>query len=94
MTKAELVAHLAVYCDIPQATVEKVINGLISQVPKLVRGLGKGEKITLVGLGSYGKRKRNARICRNPQTGETFPVAARTVPVFDPSKRFKEIVNE
>lgn len=62
MTKSELVAHLALYRDLPQ----------------FVRGLKEGEGITL-------ERKRNARICRNPQTGETFPVDARTV---------KEIVNK
>ena len=94
MTKAELVAHLAVHCNLPQTTVEKVINAYVDQVPKLVRGLKEGEGITLVGLGTYGKRKRNPRIGRNPQTGETLSVDACTVPVFKISKRFKEIVNE
>ena len=93
MTKAELVAQLAVCCDLPQATVEKVINEFINQVPKIVRGLKEGEGITLVRLGTFGKRKRNARICRNPQTGEKFQVGASTVPVFKMGRRFKEIVN-
>jgi DNA-binding protein HU-beta len=53
----------------------------------------KGDKVTLVGFGSFEKRKRKEREVRNPKTGETMTIAATTVPAFSDGKAFKETVS-
>ena len=50
----------------------------------------KGDKVTLVGFGTFEPRKRAARTGRNPQTGKEIKIGARTVPVFSAGKKFKE----
>ena len=52
----------------------------------------KGNKVTLVGFGTFESRKRAARIGRNPQTGKELKIAAKTVPAFSAGKKFKELV--
>ncbi|HIQ88376.1 TPA: HU family DNA-binding protein, partial [Candidatus Galligastranaerophilus faecipullorum] len=51
-----------------------------------------GEKVTLVGFGTFEARKRAARTGRNPQTGKEIKIAAKTVPAFSAGKKFKELV--
>ena len=52
----------------------------------------KGDKVTLVGFGTFESRKRAARTGRNPQTGKEIKIAAKTVPAFSAGKKFKEAV--
>ena len=52
----------------------------------------KGNKVTLVGFGTFEARKRAARTGRNPQTGATLKIAAKKVPAFSAGKKFKELV--
>ena len=56
--------------------------------------LKKGEKITLVGFGSFEVKKRAARKGRNPQTGEEIKIAASKAPVFKAGKSLKDAVNK
>jgi DNA-binding protein HU-beta len=56
--------------------------------------LAKGDKVSLVGFGSFEVRARRARQGRNPQTGRSLPIAARKVPVFRAGKPLKESVND
>ena len=51
-----------------------------------------GEKVTLVGFGTFERRQRAARTGRNPQTGATLKIAAKKVPAFSAGKKFKELV--
>ena len=60
----------------------------------IVRNVGKGKKIVLVGFGSFEARKRAARTGRNPQNGASIKIPAKTVPVFTVGKRFKTRVNK
>ena len=52
----------------------------------------KGNKVTLVGFGTFEARRRAARTGRNPQTGATLKIAAKTVPAWSAGKKFKELV--
>ena len=52
----------------------------------------KGEKVTLVGFGSFESRARAAKVCKNPQTGATINVPATKVPVFKAGKGLKDAV--
>ncbi|MBQ3815126.1 MAG: HU family DNA-binding protein, partial [Clostridia bacterium] len=52
-----------------------------------------GKKVSLIGFGTFESKKREARISRNPRTGEAVNVAASTVPAFKAGKEFKDKVN-
>jgi DNA-binding protein HU-beta len=61
-------------------------------VEAIMEAVVAGEKVTLVGFGSFERRERSAREGRNPQTGETLQIAATKVPAFSAGKLFKERV--
>jgi len=76
---------------VTQKEAANVINELMDIVQKTV---AKGEKVTLVGFGTFEARKRAARTGRNPQTGKAIDIPAKTAPVFSAGKKFKEVVNK
>ncbi|MCJ7482022.1 MAG: HU family DNA-binding protein, partial [Thermodesulfovibrionales bacterium] len=83
MTKAELVEKMAEDAEISKATAGKALDSLIDAVVKTVK---KGNKVALVGFGTFSVSKRKARTGRNPQTGATIKIAARKVPKFSAGK--------
>ena len=89
MNKEELVQEVAKKSKVTQKDVNEVLTLLVDTIEKTV---AKGKKITLVGFGSFEARKRAARTGRNPQTGATIKIAAKTVPAFTAGKKFKELV--
>ena len=89
MNKEELVREVAKTTDMPQKTVADVIGAVVETIE---RNVAKGNKVTLVGFGTFEARKRAARTGRNPQTGAALKIAAKTVPAFSAGKKFKEIV--
>ena len=89
MTKAELVEKMAGDADISKAAAGKALDSLIDAVVKTVK---KGNKVALVGFGTFSVSKRKARTGRNPQTRATIKIAARKVPKFSAGKAFKEAV--
>ena len=91
MNKAELVAAMAAKTGNTKKGTEEYINALIEVV---TASLKKGEKVQLVGFGSFEVRKRAARKGRNPQTGEEIKISASKSPVFKPGKAFKDLVNK
>jgi nucleoid DNA-binding protein len=56
------------------------------------KALKKGDAVTLVGFGTFGVKKRKARVGRNPQTGKVLKIAAKKVPVFKAGKGLKDAV--
>jgi DNA-binding protein HU-beta len=70
-----------------QAAVDCVLSTIVD-------ALEKKESVQLVGFGTFKVSKRNAREGRNPQTGETMRIAAKTVPKFSPGKAMKEAANK
>ena len=89
MNKEELVQEIAKSAKVTQKDANEVLGALIDTIQKTV---AKGKKVTLVGFGSFEARKRAARTGRNPQTGATIKIAAKTVPAFSAGKKFKDAV--
>ena len=89
MNKDELVKEVAKVSKASQKTVADVLNAVMETVEKTV---SKGNKVTLVGFGTFERRERAARTGRNPQTGKEIKIAAKKVPAFSAGKKFKELV--
>jgi len=89
MNKAELVASLAQDTGLTRTDVLKVIDALVDEI---TRTLKRGDRVALVGFGTFGVSKRKARTGRNPQTGAPLKIAARRVPRFTPGTDLKAAV--
>ena len=86
MTKAELLEKAAKDAGISKAAAGKALDSFIDGVVKSVK---KGNKVALVGFGTFSVSKRKARTGRNPQTGAPIKIPARKVPKFSAGKTFK-----
>ena len=89
MTKAELVEAVAKSANIPKGAAEKAVSAFVSSVSGALK---KGERVTLVGFGSFEVANRQARTGRNPQTGKEINIAEANVPKFRPGKALKDAV--
>ena len=89
MNKTELVAKVAEKAELSKKDAEKAVNAFVDSVKE---GLVKGDKIVLVGFGSFETKKRAARKGKNPQTGAIIDIAASTVPAFKAGKALKDAV--
>ena len=90
MNKAELVAAIAEKTELSKKDSEKALKAFIDVVTEELK---KGEKIQLVGFGTFEVVERAAREGRNPQTGETMNIPASKAPKFKASKQLKDEVN-
>ncbi len=90
MNKSELVAVLAEKADVTKKDAEKVLNSFVDVVGDALK---KGDKIQLVGFGTFEARKRAARTGKNPQTKAEIKIPATTVPAFKAGKALKDIVS-
>ena len=90
MNKAELVAAIAEKTELSKKDSEKALKAFIDVVTE---ELTKGEKIQLVGFGTFEVSERAAREGRNPQTGETMKIEASKAPKFKAGKALKDMVN-
>ena len=91
MNKTELVAALATAAEVSKKDAEKVLNSFIAVVGD---SLKKGDKVQLVGFGTFEARKRAARTGKNPQTKAAIKIPATTVPAFKAGKALKDTVNK
>jgi len=91
MNKAELIDSIAEKTGHTQADTIKTIDALMETIEATV---AKGDKVLLVGFGTFEPQHRAARAGRNPQTGEPLEIAEATLPKFTPGKSFKERVME
>jgi len=89
MTKVELIAAVAASAGVTKKDAEKVVAATIETITKTLK---KGDKVALVGFGTFETRKRAARNGKNPQTGAPVKIKATTVPAFKAGKAFKEAV--
>ena len=90
MNKSDLVAVVAEKMGATKRDAEVSLNAVVEAITE---SLVKGEKIQLVGFGSFEIRKRAARKGRNPQTKEEIKIPASKAPVFKAGKAFKDAVN-
>lgn len=91
MNKMELVAAIAEKTGITKKSADESLKALIDTVTD---ALVKGDKVQLVGFGSFEVRKRAARKGRNPQTKEEIKIPASKSPVFKAGKALKDTVNK
>jgi len=89
MNKEELVKEVSKKSKVSQKATADILSATLETIQKTV---SKGKKVTLVGFGTFEARKRAARTGRNPQTGATLKIAAKTVPAFSAGKKFKDAV--
>lgn len=90
MNKADLVASVADKTGMSKKDTEKIINAVVESVES---ALARGDKVSLVGFGTFEVRERAARMGRNPQTGQEIRIPATRVPVFKAGKSLKDAVD-
>jgi DNA-binding protein HU-beta len=88
MNKAELVAKIAEGAELTKVQAEKALNSFIAVT---AAALTAGDKITLLGFGTFSAVTRAARIGRNPQTGKEINIATKTNGKFTPGKALKDL---
>lgn len=89
MTKAELVSKIAGKAELTKAEAGKALDATLDAIKEALK---KGQKVTLVGFGSFYVSKRKARKGRNPRTGQEIKIPATKVPKFTAGKSLKEVV--
>lgn len=91
INKTELVEKLAEGTELPKTTCAKVIDEFMTVVKDAVKA---GDKVQLIGFGTFERGDRAAREGKNPQTGEPMTIPASHVAKFKPGKTFKDYINE
>ena len=89
MNKTELIAAIAEQADLSKKDAEAALNAFSDIVGKTLK---KGDKIQLVGFGTFEISKRAARTGRNPQTGKSIKIKASKAPKFKAGKALKDLV--
>ena len=90
MNKSELIAALAEKTELSRKDAEKVLAAFVDSVSE---SLAKGDKIQLIGFGTFEVKNRPARTARNPRTGAEIKIAASKAPAFKAGKALKDKVN-
>ena len=90
MNKTELIAAIAERAEISKKDSEKALKAFIDVVTEQLK---KGDKVQLVGFGTFEVSERAAREGRNPQTGKTMKIAACKAPKFKAGKALKDAIN-
>jgi len=89
MNREELITEVAKKAKVSKKDANEILAATLESIEKAVK---KGDKVTLVGFGTFSRRERAARKGRNPQTGKEIKIAAKKVPAFSAGKAFKDIV--
>ena len=89
MTKSDLVAQVAEAAELSKKDAEKAVNAVIDTITDTLK---KGDKVALVGFGTFETRDRPARKGRNPQTKQEITIPATTAPAFKAGKALKDAV--
>lgn len=87
MTKAELIEKVADGAGLTKADAGRALDTALDSIKAALK---KGQKVTLVGFGTFSVSKRKARMGRNPRTGEAIKIAAAKLPKFSAGKTLKE----
>jgi integration host factor subunit beta len=91
MTKSELIARLAEKNPhLYQRDVERIVSTIFDEVAD---ALARGDRVELRGFGAFSVKRRDARVGRNPRTGETVDVDAKAAPYFKTGKQLREMLN-
>jgi DNA-binding protein HU-beta len=90
VNKQDLVSSVAEKAELTKKDAEKAVSAVFASIEG---ALAKGDKVQLVGFGTFEVRKRAARKGRNPQTGKEIQIAAAKVPAFKAGKALKDAVS-
>ena len=91
MNKSDLISAMAAEAQMSKADAKKALDAFISSVTNAMKA---GDKVALVGFGTFSVSERAARTGRNPQTGKEIKIAAATTPAFKAGKALKDKVNK
>ena len=91
MNKAELITAMSEKAELSKKDAEKALKAFTDVVAEELK---KGEKIQLVGFGTFEVSERAAREGRNPQTGAAMPIPASKAPRFKAGKKLKDAINK
>lgn len=91
MNKTELVSAVAEQAQISKKDAEKAVSAVVDTITGALKG---GDKVQLVGFGTFEVRQRDARQGKNPRTGEVIAIPATKAPAFKAGKALKDAVNE
>lgn len=89
MNKADLVSVVADKTGLTKKQSEQAVNAMVEAIEEALK---KGERVSLVGFGTFEVRARRSRTGRNPQTGQSITIPAGKVPAFKPGKTLREAV--
>ncbi len=90
MNKTDLIAAVAKATELKRVDADRAVNAVFNAIQTALQS---GERVQLIGFGTFESRKRPARVARNPRTGEEIKVKASKAPAFKPSKAFKDQLN-
>ena len=90
MNKTDLINNISSKSGLSKRDVEAVLNGVLGEITD---ALASGDKVQLIGFGTFETRKRSSRTGLNPQTGNTIEIPESTVPAFKAGNKLKEAVN-
>ena len=90
MNRAELISEIAELTGQPKTEIGETLKAVFHSI---TASLSKGEKVTLVGFGTFERRTRQARTGRNPRTLAPLRIPASRVPAFRPGQELKDVVN-
>ncbi len=79
-------------CPVVKLTKKDAAEAVDAMIASITGALKKGDKVSLIGFGSFSVRKRKARTGRNPQTGKALKIKAKNVPAFSAGKGLKDAV--
>lgn len=91
MNKSELIAAVANEAKLSKKDAEAAVNAVTATITAALKD---GDKVQLVGFGTFETRERAARTGKNPRTGEEIEIAASKVPAFKAGKALKDVVNK
>lgn len=91
MTKSELIAHIAERNPhLYQRDVERIVSTIFDEI---AAALSRGDRVELRGFGAFSVKQRDARVGRNPRTGESVDVSEKAVPYFKTGKQLRDLLN-
>ena len=90
MNKTQLVDAVAAKAGIKKKEAEAAVNAMTDAIAEALKA---GDKVQLIGFGTFEVRERGARTGRNPKTGETITIAASKAPAFVAGKGLKDSIN-
>ena len=91
MNQTELIQQMADEANLTKTQTQDAVRALLKTIMQVV---AQGDKVTLVGFGSFEPRVRSAREGKNPKTGEILQIPAAKVPSFSAGKTFRDAVNK